>query len=190
MKLATTAVSTKMCIPSTYLPTELSAVRKIWLNLLCQDSSNAKTIQLTVPLLSQDFVFGLSIILRGTINDRLNWAFNLYDLNKDGCITKEVTHTHVTLVTLFFGCSELPALMASKQGRSYQWGLERHVLGMYRDVKGFGNLLLCINFNLGGNRVRELAESYWSLASSTLLCQLCQTYSIYLYNQDISYFWV
>ena len=44
------------------------------------------------PLLTQDFVFGLSIILRGTINDRLNWAFNLYDLNKDGCITKEVMH--------------------------------------------------------------------------------------------------
>ncbi|XP_056147525.1 Kv channel-interacting protein 2 isoform X2 [Lampris incognitus] len=37
----------------------------------------------------EDFVFGLSVILRGTINDRLNWAFNLYDLNKDGCITKE-----------------------------------------------------------------------------------------------------
>ncbi|XP_077351065.1 A-type potassium channel modulatory protein KCNIP2-like isoform X2 [Festucalex cinctus] len=37
----------------------------------------------------EDFVFGLSIILRGTINDRLNWAFNLYDLNKDGCITKD-----------------------------------------------------------------------------------------------------
>lgn len=39
---------------------------------------------------SQDFVAGLSVILRGTIDDRLNWAFNLYDLNKDGCITKEV----------------------------------------------------------------------------------------------------
>ncbi|MBN3273831.1 KCIP2 protein, partial [Polyodon spathula] len=37
----------------------------------------------------EDFAMGLSIILRGTINDRLNWAFNLYDLNKDGCITKE-----------------------------------------------------------------------------------------------------
>ncbi|XP_062376143.1 Kv channel-interacting protein 2-like isoform X1 [Sardina pilchardus] len=37
----------------------------------------------------EDFVAGLSIILRGSINDRLNWAFNLYDLNKDGCITKE-----------------------------------------------------------------------------------------------------
>ncbi|NXT95823.1 KCIP2 protein, partial [Anhinga rufa] len=37
----------------------------------------------------EDFVSGLSVILRGTIDDRLNWAFNLYDLNKDGCITKE-----------------------------------------------------------------------------------------------------
>uniref|UniRef100_K7FS09 Potassium voltage-gated channel interacting protein 2 n=1 Tax=Pelodiscus sinensis TaxID=13735 RepID=K7FS09_PELSI len=30
-----------------------------------------------------------SVILRGTIDDRIGWAFNLYDLNKDGCITKE-----------------------------------------------------------------------------------------------------
>ncbi|KAB0404062.1 hypothetical protein E2I00_000277 [Balaenoptera physalus] len=37
----------------------------------------------------EDFVAGLSVILRGTTDDRLNWAFNLYDLNKDGCITKE-----------------------------------------------------------------------------------------------------
>ncbi|XP_048865666.1 Kv channel-interacting protein 2 [Brienomyrus brachyistius] len=37
----------------------------------------------------EDFVTGLSIILRGSINDRLSWAFNLYDLDKDGCITKE-----------------------------------------------------------------------------------------------------
>ncbi|XP_048713285.2 A-type potassium channel modulatory protein KCNIP2 isoform X3 [Caretta caretta] len=37
----------------------------------------------------EDFVAGLSVILRGTIDDRLSWAFNLYDLNKDGCITKE-----------------------------------------------------------------------------------------------------
>ncbi|PNJ87056.1 KCNIP2 isoform 10, partial [Pongo abelii] len=39
--------------------------------------------------LKEDFVAGLSVILRGTVDDRLNWAFNLYDLNKDGCITKE-----------------------------------------------------------------------------------------------------
>ena len=40
--------------------------------------------------LPQDFVISLSIILRGSTIDKLNWAFNLYDLNKDGCITREV----------------------------------------------------------------------------------------------------
>uniref|UniRef100_A0A668VXN8 EF-hand domain-containing protein n=1 Tax=Oreochromis aureus TaxID=47969 RepID=A0A668VXN8_OREAU len=37
----------------------------------------------------EDFVISLSIILRGSITDKLNWAFNLYDINKDGCITRE-----------------------------------------------------------------------------------------------------
>ncbi|XP_064816496.1 Kv channel-interacting protein 4-like isoform X3 [Oncorhynchus masou masou] len=37
----------------------------------------------------EDFVTGLSIILRGSVTEKLNWAFNLYDLNKDGFITKE-----------------------------------------------------------------------------------------------------
>ncbi|XP_047432635.1 Kv channel-interacting protein 2-like [Mugil cephalus] len=37
----------------------------------------------------EDFVTSLSIILRGSITDKLNWAFNMYDLNKDGCISRE-----------------------------------------------------------------------------------------------------
>lgn len=36
---------------------------------------------------------GLSILLRGTVHEKLKWAFNLYDINKDGYITKEVTGT-------------------------------------------------------------------------------------------------
>uniref|UniRef100_A0A3Q1M784 Potassium voltage-gated channel interacting protein 3 n=1 Tax=Bos taurus TaxID=9913 RepID=A0A3Q1M784_BOVIN len=36
-----------------------------------------------------DFVVGLSILLRGTVHEKLKWAFNLYDINKDGYITKE-----------------------------------------------------------------------------------------------------
>ncbi|XP_078256853.1 Kv channel-interacting protein 4 isoform X7 [Rhinoraja longicauda] len=36
-----------------------------------------------------DFVLGLSGLLRGTIQDKLKWAFNLYDINKDGFVTKE-----------------------------------------------------------------------------------------------------
>ncbi|XP_037227531.1 calsenilin isoform X1 [Falco rusticolus] len=37
----------------------------------------------------QDFVVGLSVLLRGTVHQKLKWAFNLYDINKDGYITKE-----------------------------------------------------------------------------------------------------
>ncbi|NWH77488.1 CSEN protein, partial [Piaya cayana] len=37
----------------------------------------------------QDFAVGLSVLLRGTVQQKLTWAFNLYDVNKDGCITKE-----------------------------------------------------------------------------------------------------
>ncbi|XP_054031027.1 calsenilin isoform X5 [Dryobates pubescens] len=39
----------------------------------------------------QDFAVGLSVLLRGTVQQKLRWTFDLYDLNKDGCITKEVT---------------------------------------------------------------------------------------------------
>ncbi|KAF6103860.1 potassium voltage-gated channel interacting protein 3 [Phyllostomus discolor] len=37
----------------------------------------------------EDFVVGLSVLLRGTVQEKLKWAFNLYDINKDGYITKE-----------------------------------------------------------------------------------------------------
>ncbi|XP_064328908.1 calsenilin-like [Phalacrocorax carbo] len=37
----------------------------------------------------QDFAVGLSVLLRGTVHQKLKWAFNLYDINKDGYITKE-----------------------------------------------------------------------------------------------------
>ncbi|KAK9968165.1 hypothetical protein ABG768_002502 [Culter alburnus] len=37
----------------------------------------------------EDFVIGLSVLLRGSVTEKLRWAFNLYDINKDGYITKE-----------------------------------------------------------------------------------------------------
>ncbi|XP_058134081.1 calsenilin isoform X3 [Dasypus novemcinctus] len=37
----------------------------------------------------EDFVVGLSTLLRGTVHEKLRWAFNLYDINKDGLVTKE-----------------------------------------------------------------------------------------------------
>lgn len=37
----------------------------------------------------QEFVTGLSILSRGTLEEKLRWTFSLYDINGDGCVTKE-----------------------------------------------------------------------------------------------------
>ncbi|KAI1305786.1 Kv channel-interacting protein 4 [Halotydeus destructor] len=36
-----------------------------------------------------DFVVGLSVLARGSVQDKLRWAFSLYDLNGDGVLTKD-----------------------------------------------------------------------------------------------------
>ncbi|XP_015795014.1 Kv channel-interacting protein 1 isoform X2 [Tetranychus urticae] len=36
-----------------------------------------------------DFVVGLSVLARGSVQDKLRWAFNLYDVNGDGVLTKD-----------------------------------------------------------------------------------------------------
>ena len=37
----------------------------------------------------QDMLVSLSTLLRGTTYEKLKWTFTLYDLNKDGYITKQ-----------------------------------------------------------------------------------------------------
>ncbi len=36
----------------------------------------------------QEFVLNLSTLSRGTVDEKLNWTFQLYDVNRDGFITK------------------------------------------------------------------------------------------------------
>ncbi|MBN3317505.1 CSEN protein, partial [Atractosteus spatula] len=50
---------------------------------------NAFDIDRNGSIRFEDFVIGLSVLLRGSVTEKLNWAFNLYDINKDGYITKE-----------------------------------------------------------------------------------------------------
>lgn len=45
---------------------------------------------MTTPhLLPQDFLQTLSILSRGTLEEKLTWTFALYDINGDGLITRE-----------------------------------------------------------------------------------------------------
>lgn len=48
------------------------------------DRSNAGVIRF------EDLIVTLSLLFHGSVEDRLSWAFDLYDLNKDGILTKMV----------------------------------------------------------------------------------------------------
>ncbi|KAM4803568.1 calsenilin isoform X3 [Urocitellus parryii] len=67
----------------------------------------------------EDFVVGLSILLRGTVHEKLKWAFNLYDINKDGYITKEKMDRNqdgvVTIDEFLESCQKDENIMSSMQ---------------------------------------------------------------------------
>nr|CAD7408182.1 unnamed protein product [Timema poppensis] len=37
----------------------------------------------------RDFMFGMSVVMKGSLQERLRWAFSLYDINHDGFITRQ-----------------------------------------------------------------------------------------------------
>ncbi|XP_039415444.1 Kv channel-interacting protein 1 isoform X6 [Corvus cornix cornix] len=67
----------------------------------------------------EDFVMALSILLRGTVHEKLRWTFNLYDINKDGYINKEKMDKNkdgvVTLDEFIESCQEDDNIMRSLQ---------------------------------------------------------------------------
>lgn len=46
----------------------------------------------------EEFVQGLSILSRGTLEEKLRWTFSLYDINGDGYITREEMTDIVTAI--------------------------------------------------------------------------------------------
>lgn len=54
-------------------------------------------------MLLQKFVQGLSILSRGTLEEKLCWTFSLYDINCDGQITKEEMTDIVTAIYNLMG---------------------------------------------------------------------------------------
>lgn len=39
----------------------------------------------------KQFLVTLSTVMRGTVEEKIRWMFQFYDLNKDGIITKDVS---------------------------------------------------------------------------------------------------
>lgn len=58
----------------------------------------------------EEFVMGLSVLSRGTLQERLQWAFSLYDINGDGIITKEEMNDIVSAIYEMMGRFSEPTI--------------------------------------------------------------------------------
>ncbi len=58
----------------------------------------------------KDFVTGLSVLARGTLPEKLQWAFSLYDINGDGIITKDEMTDIVTAIYDMIGDYVKPSI--------------------------------------------------------------------------------
>ncbi|XP_076546699.1 uncharacterized protein LOC117611638 [Osmia lignaria lignaria] len=85
------------CIYSQFFPqgANTSQYAHYVFNTLDQDHSGILSFE--------DFVIGLSILSRGSIDEKLRWTFSLYDINGDGCITREEMTDIVTAVYELMG---------------------------------------------------------------------------------------
>lgn len=59
---------------------------------------------------------GLSILSRGSMDEKLRWTFSLYDINGDGCITREEMTDIVTAVYELMGKFADPNLSHNHEG--------------------------------------------------------------------------
>jgi len=57
----------------------------------------------------QDFVTGLSVLARGTVEEKLEWAFGLYDINGDGVIGRDEMFSIVTSIYDMIGKCAVPS---------------------------------------------------------------------------------
>ncbi|XP_058792547.1 Kv channel-interacting protein 1-like [Phymastichus coffea] len=64
----------------------------------------------------EDFVVGLSILSRGSMDEKLRWTFSLYDINGDGYITRDEMTDIVTAVYELMGKFADPNLSHSHDG--------------------------------------------------------------------------
>ena len=76
---------------------------------------------------------GLSILLKGTLQDKLRWTFQLYDVNKDGVLSRsefrDVTAS-VRMLTGIGSCQKLGMLIRMQSCQDLRSGMLRIIRGM------------------------------------------------------------
>ena len=55
-------------------------------------------------------MIGLSVLARGSLQDKLRWTFSLYDINNDGIITKDELSKIVSSIYDLMGKSVEPMI--------------------------------------------------------------------------------
>lgn len=88
-------------------------------------------------------MIGLSVLSRGSIDEKLRWTFNLYDINGDGYISREEMKDVVTAIYELMGSCAEPFLeegvVNDRVDRLFQ--VSSHFLGfvarLARDLRGF-----------------------------------------------------
>lgn len=78
----------------------------------------------------------LSELSRGSVTEKLRWAFNLYDINGDGYITKEEMLDIVTAIYSLVGRNAIPAVEENTTQEHVDRIFEVRAGGHSRSVKG------------------------------------------------------
>ncbi|CAG7731983.1 unnamed protein product [Allacma fusca] len=81
----------------------------------------------------EEFVQGLSILSRGTLQEKLRWTFSLYDINGDGCITRDEMKEVVKAIFELMGHCAEPVVEEGAVEERVDWifqKMDRNVDGM------------------------------------------------------------
>lgn len=107
--------------------------------------------------LLQDFVQGLSILSRGSVEEKLRWTFQLYDINGDGYITREEMTDIVTAIYELMG--RLPDELPEEEKIK---GKVERIFQVRKKEKKSHSLLFALHLTLCQNKWkrRERSISY------------------------------
>lgn len=83
---------------------------------------NSFDVQHKQEITFTDFVIGLSVLTRGTVDEQLRWIFTLYDINGDGVITRDELNRIVNSIHDLMGRLALSSSQAALLQQQDQTG--------------------------------------------------------------------